>query len=149
MHFLQGQNSCYIILSLKLQCRILIFISGLSEIRTGTTRWFHFGDFWLVVKNQWTLKAEHYKFFIKFCNDLKQYCNKSQYVISLLLDALVNHTTPELLNSFQFNKLNSYNAWDVIYNNCCCCTTVVYRSQTMISFLSCCVPYVKLHSSFR
>ena len=34
---------------------------------------------------------------------------------------------------------------DIIDNNCSLCTMVVHWSYTLIPFLSCCVPYSKLH----
>lgn len=87
---------------------------------------------------------------ISLCSNFRQNCSKAKCCWACYITAevavypLVNHS-----NVFKISKLNTYNAWNVIDNNCCCCATVVHRSQTMIPFLSCCVPYIKLHSCFR
>lgn len=45
--------------------------------------------------------------------------------------------------------ISGYHVWDVIHNQSGCCTAIIHRSQAMVSFLSCSVPYIKFYSGFR
>lgn len=41
----------------------------------------------------------------------------------------------------------SYRAGNVVYNDCCLSSTIIHGGQTVVSFLTSCVPYFKLYSS--